>query len=212
MKYITTPVTAYTQNCSIAWCEETLDCCIIDPGGNIEKLIAIIEKQQLHPVAIFLTHGHLDHVGGTAKLAEYYTIPISGPHKEDQFWLDLLPKQAEMFDFPHCDVFHPNQWLAAGDTLHFGNESFSVRFTPGHTPGHIVLYHEHDKVVFVGDVIFAGAVGRTDFPRGDHQQLMDSIQTQLLSLDDDVTIVSGHGAETTIGHERHHNPFLLFDG
>lgn len=208
MKYITTPVTAYAQNCSIAWCEETLDCCIIDPGGDIEQLITVIEKQQLHPVAIFLTHAHLDHVGGTIPLAKHYNLPIYGPHKADKFWLDLLPQQAEMFNFPHCDVFHPNQWLEAGDRLTFGKESFSVRFTPGHTPGHIVLYHEKTKGVFVGDVIFAGAIGRTDFPRGDHQQLIESIQTQLLTLDDEVTIVSGHGVETSIGHERQHNPFL----
>ncbi len=208
MKYQTIPVTPFEQNCNIIWCEETLACGIIDPGGDIALLIAAIDSQQLKPEAIYLTHAHLDHVGGTTELAKHYKIPVIGPHKEDEFWLNMLPKQSEMFNFPLCEVFKPDQWLKHGDTITFGKEILEVRFTPGHTPGHVVLINEHEKRVFVGDVLFKGSIGRTDFPRGDHAQLMESIKTQLWSLDDDFTVVSGHGPETTIGHEKSTNPHV----
>lgn len=208
MKYLTIPVTAFAQNCSIVWCEETLACAIIDPGGDIDKLIAAIDKHQLKPEAIYLTHTHIDHVGGTPDLAAHYEIPVIGPHKEDEFWLDLLPKQSEMFNFPACEIFKPQQWLEQGDLITLGKETFEVRFTPGHTPGHIVFVNKNANVVFVGDVIFQGSVGRTDFPRGDHQTLMDAIKNQLWTLNDATTIVPGHGSETTIGHEKKHNPFV----
>lgn len=208
MKYLTIPVTNFAQNCSIVWCEETLSCGIIDPGGDIEKLIAAITKNQLKPEAIYLTHAHIDHVGCTPELAAHYQVPIIGPHIEDTFWLDALPKQSQMFGFPPCDIFKPQQWLDQGDTITLGNETLEVRFTPGHTPGHVVLYNKNAKIVFVGDVLFKGSIGRTDFPRGDHAELMTSIKTQLWTLDDDTTVVPGHGPNTNIGYEKLNNSFV----
>lgn len=208
MKYLTIPVTAFAQNCSIVWCEETLACGIIDPGGDNQLIIDEIDKQQLKPEAIYLTHAHIDHVGGTPALAAHYNIPIIGPHIADKFWLDALPQQAQMFSFTHCDAFLPQQWLQQGEILKLGHETLEVRFTPGHTPGHVVLYNDTSKVVFVGDVIFQGSIGRTDFPQGNHQDLMNSIKSQLWTLDDEVTVVSGHGPETTIGEEKRSNPYV----
>jgi len=206
MKYQSIPVTPFQQNCSIVWCEKTKQCAIIDPGGDIDKLSVVIEKEGLTPVAIWLTHGHLDHVGGTVALAERYKLPIIGPHEGDAFWLDGLPQQSEMFGFPHHDAFRPTRWLKADETLTLGEERFEVRFTPGHTPGHVVLFNESAHIVFVGDVLFSGSIGRTDFPGGNHQHLMDAIKTQLWPMPDDTVVVSGHGPNTTIGHERRTNP------
>lgn len=208
MKYQSIPVTPFEQNCSVIWCEKTKECAFVDPGGDIDKLSAVVEKEGLKPVAIWLTHGHLDHVGGTVSLAERYQLPIIGPQEEDAFWLDALPEQSKMFGFPHHDAFRPTKWLNHGDTLTLGEETFGVRFTPGHTPGHVVLLNEKAKIVFVGDVLFSGSIGRTDFPRGNHQELMDSIKTQLWTMEDDVVVVSGHGPNTSIGHEKKTNAYV----
>lgn len=208
MKYQSVPVTPFEQNCSIVWCEATKECAFVDPGGDINKLSAVVEKEGLKPVAIWLTHGHLDHVGGTVELSKRYELPIIGPQKEDAFWLDALPEQSQMFGFPRHEAFKPTRWLEHGETLTLGEETFEVRFTPGHTPGHVVLFNETAKIVFVGDVLFAGSIGRTDFPRGNHQELMDSIKTQLWPMEDDVVVVSGHGPNTNIGHERKTNAYV----
>lgn len=208
MKYQSIPVTPFEQNCSVIWCEKTKECAFVDPGGDIDKLSAVVEKEGLKPVAIWLTHGHLDHVGGTVSLAERYQLPIIGPQEEDAFWLDALPEQSKMFGFPHHDAFRPTKWLNHGDTLTLGEETFGVRFTPGHTPGHVVLLNEKAKIVFVGDVLFSGSIGRTDFPRGNHQELMNSIKTQLWTMEDDVVVVSGHGPNTSIGHEKKTNAYV----
>jgi len=208
MKYLTIRVTAFEQNCSLAWCEATRHCCIIDPGGDIQSVIKTIEANELKPEAIFLTHAHLDHVGGTQELAAHYSLPVIGPHIADQFLLDALPEQATMFQFPHCEPFRADRYLEHSDTVSFGDETFEVRFTPGHSPGHVVFYHKDDKTVFVGDVIFAGSIGRADLPGGNQQQLIDAIKSQLWTLDDNVTIVPGHGPETTIGQEKATNPYV----
>ena len=208
MKYLTIPVTPFEQNCSIIWCEETKECVFVDPGGDTHKLFAAVEREGLKPVAVWLTHGHLDHVGGTQPVAGRYQIPVIGPHEGDAYWLDGLPIQSKQFGFPHHDAFRPSQWLKQGDTLTVGKETFDVRHTPGHTPGHVVLSNPQGKVVFVGDVLFAGSIGRTDFPGGNHQQLMESIKKQLWTLGDDVTVDPGHGPNTTIARERQTNPYI----
>lgn len=208
MQYLTIPVTAFQQNCSIIWCETTKECAFVDPGGDADVLIAAVEARGLHPVGVFLTHAHLDHVGGTLALATHYHIPISGPHPADKYWLDALPVQAQQFGLPHCNAFVPDRWLAEGDTLSFGQQQLQVLHTPGHTPGHVALFHPGSKVLFAGDVLFNGGIGRSDFPGGNHRQLIDSIKLKLWPLGDDVIVISGHGMNTTIGRERHHNPFI----
>lgn len=208
MQYISLPVTAFEQNCSILWCETTKECAFIDPGGDIDDLIAAVEQRGLKPTGIFLTHGHLDHVGGVAALANHYRIPIAGPHIADKYWIEALPTQAQHFGLPHSGTFEPEYWLQHNDTLRVGKHTLEVRHTPGHTPGHIVLFQAETAVVFVGDVLFRGSVGRTDFPGGNHAQLMQSIKEQLWTLGDNVTVVPGHGPNTTIGTERRDNPYI----
>ncbi|MBJ6608868.1 MAG: MBL fold metallo-hydrolase [Candidatus Thiothrix moscowensis] len=208
MQYLTIPVTAFAQNCSVVWCEATRECAFVDPGGDATELMAAVQQHQLKPVGVFLTHAHLDHVGGTLELAKYYRIPVSGPHEADKYWLDALPVQAQRFGLPHCAAFVPERWLQHGDTLTFGQQQLEVLHTPGHTPGHVVFFHRASKVLFAGDVLFQGSIGRTDFPGGNHQQLLDSIKQQLWTLGDDVTVVPGHGSNTDIGMERRHNPYI----
>ncbi len=208
MQYITIPVTAFAQNCSIIWCEQTKECAFVDPGGDANTLIAAVEQHGLKPVGIFLTHAHLDHVGATQTLAQHYTLKVSGPQEADKFWLDALPIQAQRFGLPHADAFLPERWLNEGDTLTVGHANLSVIHTPGHTPGHVVFFNKDSKVLFAGDVLFSGSIGRTDFPGGNHQQLINSIKGKLLPLGNDVTVVPGHGPNTTLGQEKRYNPYL----
>ena len=208
MQYLTIPVTAFQQNCSIIWCETTLECAFVDPGGDTDKLIAAVNQHGLKPIGVFLTHAHLDHVGGTVALAKHYHMPITGPHAADKYWLDALPVQAKQFGLPHCDAFVPDTWLHEGDSLTLGQQTLEIIHTPGHTPGHVVLFHREQGIAFVGDVLFNGSIGRSDFPGGNHQQLLQSIKAKLWSLGDDVIVIPGHGPNTTIGHERLHNPFI----
>jgi glyoxylase-like metal-dependent hydrolase (beta-lactamase superfamily II) len=208
MRYIITPVTPFAQNCSIIWCETSKECAFVDPGGDTDKLIALVEAQGLKPVAVFLTHAHLDHVGGTPDLVKHYHIPVYGPHEADKYWLDALPIQSQQFGLPACQPFLPDHWLQQGDTLTVGEQQLEVLHTPGHTPGHVVLFHRTDRIVFAGDVLFKGSIGRTDFPGGNHQQLIASIKVKLWPMGDDVIVIPGHGSTTTIGQERLHNPFI----
>lgn len=155
-----------------------------------------------------MTHAHLDHVGGVADLAEALGVPIEGPHRDDQFWIDMLPQQSQMMGFPPARPFTPARWLEHGDTVTVGATELKVLHCPGHTPGHVVFFQPEAGLAVVGDVLFNGSIGRTDFPRGDYQTLIDAIQTKLFTLGDDVAFIPGHGPMSTIGHERQHNPFV----
>ncbi|PTO85896.1 MBL fold metallo-hydrolase [Vibrio splendidus] len=208
LKYQVVPVTSFSQNCSIVWCDETMEGIVVDPGGDVQQLAAIIEELGVKVVNLVLTHGHLDHVGGTVPLAEILSVNIVGPHKADNFWLQGLENQSQMFGFPLCKAFEPNTWLEEGDKVTFGNQVIDVIHTPGHTPGHVVLFSEQARMAFVGDVLFNGAIGRTDFPQGDFNTLIASIKTKLWPLGSDVTFVPGHGPESTFGRERASNPFV----
>ncbi len=208
MKYQIIPVTHYQQNCSLIWCEQTASAAFVDPGGDVDHLLSVIEGMDLTLTKIILTHGHMDHVGGAAQLAAHFEVPIEGPHRADEFWLDGLRDQAVMMGFPQVEPFKPNRWLEGGDRVEVGEQTLEVLHCPGHTPGHVVLVHRAQKLAFVGDVLFAGSVGRTDFPRGNTQQLLQSIREKLFPLGDDVKFVPGHGPMSTFGVERNTNPFV----
>lgn len=208
LKYEIVPVTAFQQNCSIVWCNKTNQAALIDPGGDMDKLIKRVESHQLTICKILLTHGHLDHVGATSALAAHYDVPVIGPEKQDIFWLDSLAKQSEMFGFPHTEPFSPTQWLEDGDQIELGESVLEVIHTPGHTPGHVVFFNAEIKTAWVGDVLFNGSIGRTDFPKGDHATLISSIRNKLFVLGDDVTFIPGHGPNSTFGYERSNNPYV----
>ena len=208
MKYRIIPVTAFAQNCSLLWCERTGRAAIVDPGGDVSLVDEAVSAVGVTPERILLTHGHMDHVGGTRELADRYGIPVEGPHREDAFWLDALPAQSQMFGFPHTDAFTPDRWLDEGDRVSVGEEEMSVLHCPGHTPGHVVFFHPGDRLAIVGDVLFQGSIGRTDFPRGDHRSLLASIRDKLFLLGDDVAFIPGHGPMSTLGEERRNNPFV----
>lgn len=205
---VTLPVTAFAQNCSLVWCSETNKAALIDPGGEAPHLLAEIAKRGLTLESILLTHGHLDHVGASGELLKTQAVPVIGPGKEDEFWITALAQQVQMFGFDPVPNFTPTRWLSQGDSVTVGNETLEVYHCPGHTPGHVVLVHHEQQLAFVGDVLFNGGVGRSDFPRGDHTQLIHSIKHTLLPLGDAFTFVPGHGPESTFGHERVHNPYL----
>lgn len=208
MPYQIIPVTAFEQNCSLIWCNSTRQAAIVDPGGDLERIHAAIEQQQVTPSMILLTHAHIDHAGGTADLAQALELPIIGPHKEDKFWIDALPAQGQMFGFPPAKPFNPARWLVDGDEITLGELQIQVKFCPGHTPGHVVFYIPSEDLLVVGDVLFKGSIGRTDFPKGDHDTLIGSIRQQLWPLDDTTQFIPGHGPMSTIGEEKRSNPYL----
>jgi hydroxyacylglutathione hydrolase len=189
-------------------CEETGKAAIFDPGGDVENIEAAIAQLGGELEVIFLTHGHMDHCAAADVMRQKYGVKVIGPQKEDAFWIDKLPDWCEMSGFPHADAFVPDQWLEDEDSVSFGKQTLSVKFCPGHTPGHVVFFHEQARLAIVGDVLFQGSIGRTDFPRGDHDTLIASIQNKLWPLGDDVTFIPGHGPTSTFGHERETNPFV----
>lgn len=208
MDYHIIPVTAFAQNCSLIWCAATNQAAIVDPGGDAEKIIRAVAEKGVQVSQILLTHGHLDHVGAAAELAAHYGVQIIGPHKRDAFWLDALPVQSQMFGLAECAPVTPDSWLEEGDSVQVGDITLEILLCPGHTPGHIVFFDRAGRLLVSGDVIFNGGVGRSDFPQGDHQALIDSIRVKLLPLGDDVTFIPGHGPMSTLGRERVSNPFL----
>ena len=208
LRYQTVPVTPFQQNCSIVWCDATRKAAIIDPGGELDRLLAAVAERGLALEQIWLTHAHIDHAGGTGELARRLALPIVGPHPGDQFWIDGLAQQSRMFGFPPAEHFVPTRWLADGDTVTLGEETLSVRHCPGHTPGHVVFHSASAQRAFVGDVLFAGSIGRTDFPQGNHQQLIDSITQRLWPMGDETVFIPGHGPESSFGRERRSNPYV----
>ncbi len=207
MQYQIIPVTPFQQNCSLIWCESSRQAALVDPGGEVDRLLAAVQKRGLSLCKLLLTHGHLDHVGGTAELSSTLSLPIEGPHPDDDFWIKGLDQQSRMMGLSPVASFAPTRWLHDGDTVALGNISLEVRHCPGHTPGHVIFFHRASNTAFVGDVLFNGSIGRTDFPRGNHEQLIGAIRTKLWPLGDDVTFVPGHGPTSTFGEERRHNPF-----
>lgn len=208
MKFTIIPVTPFQQNCSLLWCEQTGQAAVVDPGGDIDLVIEAIERARVTPQKILLTHGHIDHAGGTAEIAARLGIPVEGPQREDRFWIDQLPQQGRMFGFPQLAAFTPDRWLEQGDSVRFGRVELEVLHCPGHTPGHVVFFSPKDRLAIVGDVLFHGSIGRTDFPRGDYDALIASITGKLWPLGDDVTFISGHGPLSTFGEQRRVNPFV----
>ncbi|WP_323054258.1 MBL fold metallo-hydrolase [Microbulbifer thermotolerans] len=208
LQFHTVPVTPFQQNCTLLWCENSKRAAVVDPGGDLEKILAAVDERGLQLEKILLTHGHLDHVGGTAALVRQLQLPVEGPHRDDEFWIAQLPVQAQMFGFPPAETFTPDRWLAQGDTVTVGEETLEVHHCPGHTPGHVVFFHCAGKLALVGDVLFAGSIGRTDFPRGDHDTLIRSITEKLWPLGDDVRFIPGHGPMSSFGQERQSNPFV----
>ena len=202
------PVTPFEQNCSVLVCQKTGDAAVVDPGGDLDKILKAVKQMGGSVKKILLTHGHLDHCAGAADLAKQLNVPIEGPQIEEQFWIEQLPEQAKRFGFGDAKAFEPDRWLNDGDHVRVGEVDFVVLHCPGHTPGHIVFYDAEDKLALVGDVLFAGSIGRTDFPRGNHAQLVDAIKTKLWPLGDDVQFVPGHGPMSTFGRERLTNPYV----
>lgn len=186
-------VTPFQQNCSLLWCEQTKKAVVVNPGGDLDVIQAAIARFGVEVEKILLTHGHIDHAGGTAELKRRLGVPVEGPQREESFWIDQLPQQGQMFGFPRAEAFVPDRWLEDGDVVTFGRVSLEVIHTPGHTPGHVVFFDRAAKIAVVGDVLFQGSIGRTDFPRGDYDTLIRSIREKLWPLGSDVTFIPGHG-------------------
>lgn len=208
MRFSIIPVTDYQQNCTLLICEQTHKAALVDPGGDLDLLLDEVKRQKVELESILITHGHMDHIGGVAELASQLSLPIIGPQREDDFWIQSLPEQCQTFGLPHAESFTPTRWLNDGDTVKVGNEVLQVIHCPGHTPGHVVYFSEKQRLALVGDVLFKGSIGRTDFPRGDYQTLIDSITLKLWPLGADVAFIPGHGPMSTFGEEMDSNPFV----
>jgi len=208
MKIIVIPVTPYEQNCSLIICEETQKAAIVDPGGDVEHILAIVKQHAVTVDKVLLTHGHLDHVGGTEAVAKTLNVPIIGPEKEDLFWMEQLEAQSQRFGFPLHTSFMPTAWLEENEIVEVGNIKLKVLHIPGHTPGHVALLDEKTQQVIVGDILFNGGIGRSDFPRGNQFELVKGIKKKLLTLAPETIVYPGHGPTTTIGREKVSNPFL----
>lgn len=202
------PVTPFQQNATLLWCTKTRRGAFVDPGGEAARLIAVAADKGVTVERLLLTHGHLDHAGAAAALKEHYGVPIEGPHRDEDWLLERLGEQGARYGLSDCRPCTPDRWLDDGDTVRVGEVSFDVYHCPGHTPGHVVFVQPQARLAFVGDVLFRGSVGRTDFERGDHGALVSSIRTKLFPLGDDIQFVSGHGDMSTFGWERQCNPYV----
>ena len=207
MQVVNTPISPYVQNAPIAYCEDTKECIFVDPGDELDKLVSVQQSLDLMPQYIFITHGHIDHAGAAKELADRLNLQIIGPHRADEFLLQALEIQGQMYNMK-AQNFLPDQWLKHGDTIKFGNQELDIKHCPGHAPGHVIAINHKAKRIIAGDVLFNGSIGRTDLPQGNYQDLIDSINSHLLVLDDSYLVHCGHGPDTSIGHERQTNPFL----
>ena len=208
MRYTIIPVTPYQQNCTLLVCEKTNKAALVDPGGDLELLLQEVARQRVDLEAILVTHGHLDHAGGVAALAAQLKLPIIGPQSADEFWIQALPEHCRQAGFPKSAAFTPNRWLNDGEKVKVGEEILEVIHCPGHTPGHVVFFSRGSKLALVGDVLFKGSIGRTDFPKGDYQTLINSIEQKLWPLGADVAFIPGHGPMSTFGYEMQNNPYV----
>ncbi len=208
MKVYIVPVTPFAQNCSILVCEHSRKCAVVDPGGDLDQVLARVRATGAELEKILVTHGHIDHAGAVAELAERLGLPVEGPHPDDRFWIDAMDEQSRMFGLPAARPFEPDRWLAEGDRVRVGDTELQVLHCPGHTPGHVVFSEPISRLAIVGDVLFKGSVGRTDFPRGNYDDLVQSIRRKLFPLGDDVVFIPGHGPTSTFGLERRSNPFV----
>jgi len=202
------PVTPFQQNCTLVWDRATLKAAVVDPGGDVPVILDAIKQAGADVEKIVLTHGHIDHVGGAADLAEALGVPVEGPHEDDRQLIERVADQAQQFGLPDVKPVEPDLWLSDGDTITFAGRTFEVLHCPGHAPGHVVFFDREMRFALSGDVLFAGSIGRTDLPGGNHDVLISSIKTKLLPLGDDVSFIPGHGPASTFGHERQTNPYL----
>ncbi|PXY95670.1 hypothetical protein DKK71_10235 [Snodgrassella alvi] len=202
------PVTPFQQNAALLWDDASREAVLTDVGGEAERLLSAVSQNQLKLQAIWLTHGHLDHASGVADLTEQQSVPVLGPHQSDDYWLQALPEITANYGFPVSKPLTPTRWLEDGDELSVGEHKFIVYHIPGHTPGHVVFYNQENNLLIAGDVLFRESIGRTDFPGGNHADLIHGIQSKLLTLPDSTRVLPGHGPMTTIGHEKLHNPYL----
>jgi glyoxylase-like metal-dependent hydrolase (beta-lactamase superfamily II) len=201
------PVTPLQQNCTLFWCTATMRGAFVDPGGDLDRLKAAAAHHGVTIEKILITHGHIDHCGEAGTLAAELGVPIEGPHEADRFWISRLAEDGRNYGVRGAP-FEPDRWLIQGDTVSVGELTLDVYHCPGHTPGHVVFHHAPSNLAIVGDVLFQGSIGRTDFPLGNHQDLIDAITTRLWPLGDDTAFVPGHGPMSNFGHERRHNPFV----
>lgn len=210
MKFAVIPVTPFQQNCSVIWCEETMLAAAVDPGGDMDRIEQLIHQEGVTLEKVLVTHGHMDHAGAVADMADKYAVPIEGPQREESFWIDRLPEQAKMFGLGGGAFrsFTPTRWLDDGDTVTVGKEVLEVYHCPGHTPGHVAFFNRAARLALVGDLLFQGSIGRTDFPKGNFDQLITSIQEKLWPLGEDVAFIPGHGPMSTFGQERKTNAFV----
>src|SRR5262245_49071940 len=209
LKAVIVPVTPFQQNCTLLWDEGTKKGAVVDPGGDLDRVAVAIGKVGVSIEKILLTHGHIDHAGGAEEFRETHGgLPIEGPHLADKFLLDGLPAQGRALGLSGARAATPSRWLAEGDTVTAAGATFSVLHCPGHSPGSVVLFNAAQRFALVGDVLFRGSIGRTDFPYGNHAALITAIKTKLFPLGDDVVFICGHGPMSTIGEERKTNPFV----